>query len=132
MYDLLIKIDWTIMCLLLYSELFSASVIFFFKHKNHSFVQKRLNWTNRCCKMFHILLCYFITIHCNLKIWQWCIYSLAKAFQSSLGWTENTWLTKMRPDDAMMWRLSFRDGTVSTMPVTISMLVLKRASIHLN
>lgn len=29
MYDLLIKIDWTIMCLLLYSELFSASVIFF-------------------------------------------------------------------------------------------------------
>lgn len=32
----------------------------------------------------------------------------------------------------MMWRLSFRDGTVSTMPVTISMLVLKRASIRLN
>lgn len=30
MYDLLIKIDWIIMCLLLYSDLFSGSVIFFF------------------------------------------------------------------------------------------------------
>lgn len=29
MYDLLIKIDWIIMCLLLYSDLFSGSVIFF-------------------------------------------------------------------------------------------------------
>lgn len=43
MYDLLIKIDWIIMCLLLYSDLFSGSVIFFLKHKNPSFVQQRLN-----------------------------------------------------------------------------------------
>lgn len=41
-------------------------------------------------------------------------------------------ITKMCHDDAVMWRLLYRDGTVSTMPVTISVLALKRASIHLN
>lgn len=37
MYDLLIKIDWIIMCLLLYSDLFSGSVIFFFKTQKSLF-----------------------------------------------------------------------------------------------
>lgn len=36
MYDLLIKIDWIIMCLLLYSDLFSGSVIFFLKKTQES------------------------------------------------------------------------------------------------
>lgn len=36
MYDLLIKIDWIIMCLLLYSDLFSGSVIFFKKNPQES------------------------------------------------------------------------------------------------
>lgn len=134
MYDLLIKIDWIIMCLLLYSDLFSGSV-FFLKHKNPSFVQKRLNWTNRCCKMFHILSCYYITIHCsNFKIWQWCI--LAGQSISVFSWVDrNTWLTKTRHGNANDVKIivpGWNCGTVSTMPVTISMLVLKRVSIRLN
>lgn len=40
MYDLLIKIDWIIMCLLSYSDLFSGSVIFFFLK-----TQESLFWT---------------------------------------------------------------------------------------
>lgn len=71
-------------------------VLFFFKHKNHSFVQKRLNWTNRCCKMFHILLCYFITIHCNLKIWQWCI--LASQSISVFSWVDRKHLQLANED----------------------------------
>lgn len=42
MYDLLIKIDWIIMCLLLYSDLFSGSVIFFFKTQESLFCTKEI------------------------------------------------------------------------------------------
>lgn len=42
MYDLLIKIDWIIMCLLLYSDLFSGSVIFFFKNTRIPFCTKEI------------------------------------------------------------------------------------------
>lgn len=42
MYDLLIKIDWIIMCLLLYSDLFSGSVIFFFKTQESFFCTKEI------------------------------------------------------------------------------------------
>lgn len=41
MYDLLIKIDWIIMCLLSYSDLFSGSVIFFFKNTRIPLLYKR-------------------------------------------------------------------------------------------
>lgn len=41
MYDLLIKIDWIIMCLLLYSDLFSGSVIFFLKNTRIPLLYKR-------------------------------------------------------------------------------------------
>lgn len=42
MYDLLIKIDWIIMCLLLYSDLFSGSVIFFLKTQESLFCTKEI------------------------------------------------------------------------------------------
>lgn len=42
MYDLLIKIDWIIMCLLLYSDLFSGSVNFFFKTQESLFCTKEI------------------------------------------------------------------------------------------
>lgn len=42
MYDLLIKIDCIIMCLLLYSDLFSGSVIFFFKTQESLFCTKEI------------------------------------------------------------------------------------------
>lgn len=42
MYYLLIKIDWIIMCLLLYSDLFSGSVIFFFKTQESLFCTKEI------------------------------------------------------------------------------------------
>lgn len=42
MYDLLIKIDWIIMCLLLYSDLFSGSVIFFLKAQESLFCTKEI------------------------------------------------------------------------------------------
>lgn len=42
MYDLLIKIDWIIMCLLLYSDLFSGSAIFFFKTQESLFCTKEI------------------------------------------------------------------------------------------
>lgn len=42
MYDLLIKIDWIIMCLLLYSDLFSGSVIFFLKTQEPLFCTKEI------------------------------------------------------------------------------------------
>lgn len=110
MYDLLIKIDWIIMCLLLYSDLFSGSVIFFFKkHKNPSFVQKRLNWTNRCCKMFHILSCYYITIHCsNFKIWQWCI--LAGQSISVFSWVDRKHLANEDAPRRCKWCEDYRSG----------------------
>lgn len=41
MYDLLIKIDWIIMGLLLYSDLFSGSVIFFLKNTRIPLLYKR-------------------------------------------------------------------------------------------
>lgn len=41
MYDLLIKIDWIIMCLLLYSDLFSGSV-FFLKTQESLFCTKEI------------------------------------------------------------------------------------------
>lgn len=41
MYDLLIKMDWIIMCLLLYSDLFSGSVIFFLKNTRIPLLYKR-------------------------------------------------------------------------------------------
>lgn len=40
MYDLLIKIDWIIMCLLLYSDLFSGS--FFFLTQESLFCTKEI------------------------------------------------------------------------------------------
>lgn len=42
MYDLLIKIDWIIMCLLLYGDLFSGSVIFFLKTQESLFCTKEI------------------------------------------------------------------------------------------
>lgn len=42
MYDLLIKMDWIIMCLLLYSDLFSGSVIFFLKTEESLFCTKEI------------------------------------------------------------------------------------------
>lgn len=42
MYDLLIKIDLIIMCLLLYSDLFSGSVIFFLKTQESLFCTKEI------------------------------------------------------------------------------------------
>lgn len=42
MYDLLIKIDWIIMCLLLYSDLFSGSVIIFLKTQESLFCTKEI------------------------------------------------------------------------------------------
>lgn len=42
MYDLLIKIDWIIMCLLSYSDLFSGSVIFFLKTQESLFCTKEI------------------------------------------------------------------------------------------
>lgn len=85
MYDLLIKIDWIIMCLLLYSDLFSGSVIFFLKTQESLFCTKEIKLN--CCKMFHILSCYYITIHCsNFKIWQWCI--LAGQSISVFSWVD--------------------------------------------
>lgn len=42
MYDLLIKIDWIIMGLLLYSDLFSGSVIFFLKTQESLFCTKEI------------------------------------------------------------------------------------------
>lgn len=52
--------------------------------------------------MFHILSCYYTVLQFIVVILKFGngAYSLAKAFQSSLGWTENTWLTKTRHGDA--------------------------------
>lgn len=104
MYDLLIKIDFYYIV-----TSFREVLFFFLKHKNPSFVQKRLNWTNRCCKMFHILSCYYITIHCsNFKIWQWCI--LAGQSISVFSWVDRKHLANEDVPRRCKWCEDYRSG----------------------
>lgn len=62
MYDhLLIKIDWIIMCLLLYSDLFSGSVIFFLKTQESLFCTKeiKLNQSLLLNVPYYVMLLYY-------------------------------------------------------------------------
>lgn len=61
MYDLLIKIDWIIMCLLSYSDLFSGSVIFFLKTQESLFCTKEIKLNQSLLQNvpYFVMLLYF-------------------------------------------------------------------------
>lgn len=61
MYYLLIKIDWIIMCLLLYSDLFSGSVIFFKKTQESLFCTKEIKLNQSLLQNvpYFVMLLYF-------------------------------------------------------------------------
>lgn len=59
--------------------------------------------------MFHILSCYYITIHCsNFKIWQWCI--LAGQSISVFSWVDRKHLANEDAPRRCKWCEDYRSG----------------------